>query len=732
MGEFCKTVELQLNQSLPVLDFIKTNVSSFLGVCYEKEILELDSAIAAKYREPMVLIGWYIAVASYFCGNVMLSESKLTIIMKKFWVPMELFSLNAASLTVISVAMKLPMHLTSPMPGEIDQVAKVRSLGFMCIIMSTIMPSLATMDSKSLVSNVTALSILVLTIVVNVGIQIKTQVITHASFHPFSMPPFMAAYIYMTTPSLKKVMERKYQATLIDQNLHENLILFNVEELRQLVKRHWIMAATSSPQFVMATTPLSSASSIICAISTVVCICLSWHAPASIKRGKSVYIYLTNAIYFTQSVGVVIGAVATMYRYFAVQRIKSFANQNQKHFSVFKVEKYWTQVLCDWKEICISSEYLPDNYTLLRNNVLRSFIGLQSVIVVSCKIVERIPIVVIILFMYCSSYFKSLTDVFITPSTASSSEDTDEDLSNYVLVLEDDMQLIKYPVKRFLDTLSSVKKFTVWNPCNNLLKLVEKSVAFEGVEMFDNGCIQSLLSSELVNSWSLPIISLTCIAIVIPSINKDLIDNLLKSVIEGLFLTHRVEASLNTTPEYINIHRATKVLSREIENKHECLKTTSKRSAYEGKTPIEIIKSFTHRAKDIVTKFNRSTNGEQVEKENIPIKVIVANSMYRIAQMIMHTYEIKNLEIVEDELFMRLSNMIADILLACLTNIPRVIKMKCREGAIEKREASVLVAAGLLEKTYEIIRRLETRELPNIDPEKMGFINEWRLHFKQP
>lgn len=64
--------------------------------------------------------------------------------------------------------------------------------------------------------------------------------------------------------------------------------------------------------------------------------------------------------------------------------------------------------------------------------------------------------------------------------------------------------------------------------------------------------------------------------------------------------------------------------------------------------------------------------------------------------------------ISEEQLFGLLSSLIADILAACLTNIPRVITMKCHESAIEKREASVEVAAKLLGRTTQIIQRLET------------------------
>ncbi|MFS7944234.1 hypothetical protein Hanom_Chr06g00509651 [Helianthus anomalus] len=181
------------------------------------------------------------------------------------------------------------------------------------------------------------------------------------------------------------------------------------------------------------------------------------------------------------------------------------------------------------------------------------------------------------------------------------------------------------------------------------------------------------------------------------------VSNLFQSVVAGIGCTHIVEESLNKASD-----------------------------AYEGKSATEIIKLFAHRAEGILNEFNTSTNRKRVEKENLPLKVIAANSMYKIAKTIMHTYESNNLEITEDELFSRLSVMIADILAACFTNIPRVIIMKCRESAIEKRENSVRDAIRFFGRTTEIIKILETRELPNMDSEKMRFIDEWRLHFKQP
>nr|GEU38107.1 hypothetical protein CTI12_AA449360 [Tanacetum cinerariifolium] len=78
------------------------------------------------------------------------------------------------------IAMKLPMDLNNPMPSEVDQAAKLGSMAFMCTMMSAFLPSLATMNSKELVTNIIALGVLVITLVVDVCIQIHTGVISNS------------------------------------------------------------------------------------------------------------------------------------------------------------------------------------------------------------------------------------------------------------------------------------------------------------------------------------------------------------------------------------------------------------------------------------------------------------------------------------------------------------------------------------------------------------------------
>ncbi|KAF5776355.1 hypothetical protein HanRHA438_Chr12g0534921 [Helianthus annuus] len=104
--------------------------SSLMG--YAKSVYQSD--LENRYSEPMVWIGIYIALASLCCILAMLADLLHGLRSRKLWIPCKYFTFNAASLTVIAVAMKLPVDLTGPMPGVVDQLAKLGSMAFMCNI----------------------------------------------------------------------------------------------------------------------------------------------------------------------------------------------------------------------------------------------------------------------------------------------------------------------------------------------------------------------------------------------------------------------------------------------------------------------------------------------------------------------------------------------------------------------------------------------------------------------
>ncbi|PWA42036.1 hypothetical protein CTI12_AA379720 [Artemisia annua] len=738
----------------PNITLYKNDVYNLKLYCHDESSNTHRGNVAS---QPMMWIGIYIAIASLVCTLAMAADLLHGLRNKKFWFPCKFFTLNAASITVITVAMKLPVDLTGEMPSYMDQAAKLGSLAFMCTIMVNLMPSLASMDNKTLLANVIGLSILVITMIVNVIIQIYTHIINstyHSYLYIYRIDCVMVAHIYvamifllliitisssLTIPTSKEILESKYQAInrtyLTDQQQTQMSL---VEKLRQHVRRFWVMAETGSPQFVMVSSPLSIASGVICVfvllMQTSVMVGFRNNYQKYGNAYGSVYKRSILFIHVTQSIGVAVGTIAPMIRCFSVLSFKLVTKLNRNHLMVCKVEKYWTQKLYEWKEnqIPFPSSSRRSRIVIynFKNIALSLCIGFQKVLVIFCKVIWLIPIMVVKLVVYCLYCLKSLKAKLFTPPIDSRTSEINEDLSRYVLQIQDEMELAERTLRTISKSMNSFILKAEKEQNNGLLKFLKKSNGFNGVEKFDTDQIQPLHSVELVNSWSLPIVTLTCIAVSLPHIPEDRVESLVKSVGEGLSYTHLVEESLNISSDYVNIRKATVTLWHEFENNCKWLKNSLAKNAFEGKTSSQILNWFADKAEETILEINKSSSGIMMEN-NIPKELIAANSMYRIARTILHR-DLSNIEpLSKKRLFALLNGMIADILSACFTNIPQVIIMKCHESAIEKREASVRVATKLLGKTTKILERLETIELPSMDHDKMAYIDEWRLHFNR-
>ncbi|GJT72235.1 hypothetical protein Tco_1031521 [Tanacetum coccineum] len=758
----CFKIERELFHSSPNATYTNItldDVTDLFQYCeHELYVMEKGNIESA----PMLWIGIYIAIASLVCTLAMAADLLHGLRNKKLWFPCKFFTLNAASITVITVAMKLSVDLTSEMPSYMNQAAKIGSLAFMCTIMVNLMPSLASMDNKTLLANVTGLSILVITVIVNIFIQINTGIIDHFSIIIYTKlnnyDYVMVAYIYLammlllliitissslTIPTSKEILEFKYQGTNKTSSTDQQQTqMSKVEKLRQQIRRVWVMAETGSPQFVMASSPLSTASGVICVLVLIVQTFSMFEILYAYRDAlKYAVVYETQSVYkwsiifilLTQYIGVVVGTIAPVFRCFSVLRFKLVTKWDRNHFMAFKVEKYWTQKLYEWKQnhipFLLGSRRSRTVLYNLKNVALSLCIVFQMVLVVLCKVIRLIPIVVLKLVVYSLYGLKSLKVKLFTPPIDSTGEII-EDLSKYVLQVNDEMELAERTLKGISNSTNSFIIKAEKEQNSGLLELLEKSTGFDGVEKFDTDQIQLRYSVELVNSWSLPIVTLACIAVALPRIPKDRVKHLVKSVAEGLSYTHLVEESLNISSEYVNTRKATITLWHEVENNCKWLKISLSENAFEGMTATEILNWFADKAEEIVIQINTHSNGIMMEN-NIPKELIAANSMYRIARTILHRDQSSTEPLSKKQLFALLNGMIADILSACFTNIPQVITMKCHESVIEKREASVKAAAKLLGKTTKIIERLATVELPNMDDDKMAYIDEWRLHFSR-
>ncbi|CAH1452456.1 unnamed protein product [Lactuca virosa] len=647
-------------------------------------MLLLNSLEQSQYSKPMPWIGMYIALASLICTLAMVADLLHGLRNRKLWFPCKYFTLNAASLTVIAVAMKLPMDLSNLMPGDVDVVAKFGSVSFMCTMMANLLPSLATMDSKELISNIIALGVLVITLVVNVWIQIFTGMLINSIYYPpnivyreirfldrviyvaiYGVPLLMLLIIYVCSSlailKSKQILESKYQVAhetaLKDHELQQPGRLLNVEKLKQSVRNYWIMASTGSPQFMSACSATTSASGVICATSTALLIFLSildfryrrynlLNLSQSVQSYMSDYKWSMSVIFIIQFIGVILGTIAPVARCFSALRLKLSVKWIWKQVNVCKVESYWTQKLYDWKHNSVPFPSSSRNCKIviqhLKSLTLSIFIGFQKIVVVACKMLAVIPIFFVICVMYFLRSWKWLKAMFRASRVdlVQNPEEQlgkDKDLRRYVLQLEDDIEFADRTLKGISKSVNHLILKAEKQQINNLIKLLAESSGFEGVENFDSHHIPPLLSEEYLNCWSLPLVTLTTIAMSLPNIKKNLLDCLLiRGVSEGLVYVTLVEETLNATDDQVTIQKAAKALWVEVEVYHKSLGHKLQNPDPQLHTAGQILQWLRDIANNMLIKMEGMSN--RVPNDMSKFRVISANSMYRITETIMLSY----------------------------------------------------------------------------------------------
>ncbi|KAL4591687.1 hypothetical protein LXL04_004657 [Taraxacum kok-saghyz] len=713
-----------------------------------------QSDLQNQYNEPMPWIGMYIASASMFCILAMVADLLHGLRNKKLWFPCKYFTLNAASLTIIAVAMKLPMDLNNSMPGRVDQAAKLGSMGFMSVMMSNLLPALATMNNEELVTNIIALVLLVITLVVNVCIQITTGVVSGSEFehfvsgnrysNPESYYNRSIAMIYVTmllillmvhiSSSLailksKQIIEMKYQAThetaLKDQEVQQSRRLSNVKKLKQHLRNYWIMAGTGNPQFMISCLATTSASGVICAFSTLLHVVVMLMTFGNLWDCKSDYKWSMLVILLIQFIGSVVGTIAPVSRCFAALSFKLSLKWIWNNMKVFKVESYWTQRLSDLKLGSIPFRCNRRSKLVVQNLkvvIINFCIGFQKAVVIACKIIGLIPIFIVICVFncsYCWKWLKSMFNVFEIPWLEKHEyQDKNENDSHYVLQLQEDLELAESTMKRISNTFDRLIKKAENQEPYNLMKFLEGCIGFGGVEKFDIYHVHPLLLEELVNCWGLPLVTLTTIAISLPNIQKNKVDSLMAGVSEGLVYVTLVEETINATDDHVRNQKAAQTLWVEVEVYHKWLGNKLKRPAHEVYTGGQILQWLRDTSKKIITEVESMETRGQID--NSKFRSICANSMYRITKTILVSYQAGIDQVSQEDIFEEISMMIADLLVASLTNLPQVIVMKCHSTEIEKREASVYASIQLLGETMHMMNILQNRELPKLESRRVG------------
>ncbi|KAK9081222.1 hypothetical protein Syun_030585 [Stephania yunnanensis] len=84
-----------------------------------------NEANDSNFSSPMPAVGLDIAGATLVCLVLVLSDIFIALRQRKPWIPCRFFGLNSFTLTILSVATKLPVDLTTSMPSAYDQLSKL-------------------------------------------------------------------------------------------------------------------------------------------------------------------------------------------------------------------------------------------------------------------------------------------------------------------------------------------------------------------------------------------------------------------------------------------------------------------------------------------------------------------------------------------------------------------------------------------------------------------------------
>ncbi|KAK9110435.1 hypothetical protein Sjap_018495 [Stephania japonica] len=114
---------------------------------------------------PVPFVGLYIASASLVCLLLILCDLFFSIRRKRPYLPCKFFSLNSTTLTLLAIASKLPVDLTTYMPSATDQLSKLVGTSIVCVSMAFMMPSLGINRRSENITNMISLSLFVVTTV---------------------------------------------------------------------------------------------------------------------------------------------------------------------------------------------------------------------------------------------------------------------------------------------------------------------------------------------------------------------------------------------------------------------------------------------------------------------------------------------------------------------------------------------------------------------------------------
>uniref|UniRef100_A0A7N0U121 Uncharacterized protein n=1 Tax=Kalanchoe fedtschenkoi TaxID=63787 RepID=A0A7N0U121_KALFE len=651
------------------------------------------------------------------------------------------------------------------MPSRDDQLAKLSSTVLICTIIGNSMPSIGVMENQEIMMNIIALGILVVTVIVNISIQLATGAIyLFWKEHIITMFLMLVLFIFLsftalTVPVTKRYLETKYSKKyeLARKEACKDINVAAINRLRDDLRKYWMMAHTCCPQFVIGRSVTCTASGAICLLSAAVlaqAMIVSYFTSQSNKfcHGRSDYKWSISLILFTQAAAVAVGTIAPALRWFLAINYRCQKKIKRSGKDLFTVERYWIQMLIELKEcpllFKIKSPYGRKLAHRIKSLILDFCIGIQTVIVVVSKLVRYFSIFFVGHFLCFIQSFKNLRKRTLSDNSISNLESESSerqsssklDLSRFVLYLDGEEDLVHVMMMKNCDATDHSIRLGRKKQPKFLMQLLEKSTCsqgFAGVREFDSPHVPSLEKVEPPNCWAMPLVTLTSIAVALPDVSTSLKKQLINSVNEGLVYVRLIENNLESKQDLQRVRTAADIVWQGVDLFRKWLDIDLYKMASQEKSTKEILEDLvtigSTRFKELKTKDMKDCLLDEPTKW--PLKVLAANSMYRLSKSILLGYTDNQFQ-TSEILFERLSVRIADILGACLTNLQHIISVECFRSNIEEREEGVRNAISLLGKAEKILKILDPKHLPCSAPCRMSScIDAWHSlgkHHKLP
>ncbi|KAK9138543.1 hypothetical protein Sjap_009137 [Stephania japonica] len=274
----------------------------------------LCSSESSSYSSPVPYVGLYIAGATLVCLLLMLSDMISSFRHRIRYLPCKLFSINSVSLFLLATASKLPVDLTTYMPSARDQLSKLSSTAMVCVSIGFLVPSFGINREAESITNLIALGLMVITIVVNVCIQMYTGVIFSFITEHIVILCCMILMLFVLKFSTSNVNSEK--KIMVDTNRN----LFKKNEPKSFihqVKLWYMSSCITNPQYL-----LCSSSCLVVAVICIICLIFLSHAAfwslvhpkLEFCKDVSDYGWSISIIVFTQIIFVLLGTLSTIFR----------------------------------------------------------------------------------------------------------------------------------------------------------------------------------------------------------------------------------------------------------------------------------------------------------------------------------------------------------------------------------------------------------------------------------